>query len=152
MHAGSAGEPSAADVREADGKPERDRQVQHCEERCVAAVRKGVDVGEEGADREVEREPEGFGGVRCALPYEVHSKQREDKQAGVHGVEDWKLGFRRERNAEKCGHFDGESRCDCKPQDDELLGGGGARWRSGGGRGNYQLLPEARGMRICELA
>ena len=77
VHAPAVGEPAASDIREADGQPQRDRQVQSGQHLSVAALREvveplwiveGEDVGEHSRGRERQREPEAGCNARPTLP------------------------------------------------------------------------------------
>ena len=122
VHAPTVGEPAASDIREADGQPQGDWQVQNGQHLSVAARGEGEDVGEHSPGREGQREPEAADNVRPALPHEVDGEQREDEQAGVPEVERRHFVIRAEPKTEQRRHLDGQRRGDGKAQDDERLG------------------------------
>jgi hypothetical protein len=68
VHARTLGEPAPSGVGEADGQPQGNGQMQSGQELSVAPLGKRVDVGENGARCEGQRQPEAGGHVRPALP------------------------------------------------------------------------------------
>ena len=150
VHAPPAGEPAASDVRDADGQPQGDRQMQSGQHLGIAARREGENVGENGPGREEQRQPQTAHDVQAALPGEIGRELGQHKQAGVAGIE--RLVTTTDLKTEQRRHLDGQRRGDGEAQDDERFGARGLPRLIGGVGGDDQLFPQPLGVFACELA
>ena len=116
VHAPAIIEPAASDIREADGQPQGDWQVQNGQHLGVAAPGRVVDDTVAHGKTLAKTAPAAKGSasqspldrIPPALPHEVDGEQRENEQRRVAEVERRHFLIRAERKPEQRRQLDGQ--------------------------------------------